>query len=278
MTDRTTDARGWCGRLELGFSARAGRTEVSRHRFSGPLRIQRTFHPEPTGVCHAYVLHPPGGVVGGDRLELQLEVDAGAHALLTTPGATKLYRSLGARSLVRTAARVANGGMLEWLPQGTIAFDQARAALELSVAVEPGGTFIGWELTALGRPAGALPFEAGSVTQRVELFQGEDALLFERLRLGDGSPVGSAAWGLGGHTVFGTLYVVGAVAARVVERVAAIAPLRSQVSGTHLGGVSVFRCFGDSLHTAQQQLTQVWALARSACGLSGAEPPRVWAT
>ena len=78
----------WQARLELGFRATAGRTVLAHRRHVGPLVVQRPFYPE-GGICHVYLLHPPGGVVGGDTLELQVQADADSHALITTPAATR---------------------------------------------------------------------------------------------------------------------------------------------------------------------------------------------
>src|SRR5689334_8281039 len=90
------EAPGCRGRLDVRFEPRAGRTVVASRRHEGPLLVQRAFHPEADGTCHLYLIHPPGGVVGGDELEVSLEVAPGAAALVSTPAATKLYRSSGA--------------------------------------------------------------------------------------------------------------------------------------------------------------------------------------
>jgi len=79
---------GWHAALELGFAAASGATRLARRKHRGPLVVQRPFLPEGPGVAHVYVLHPPGGLVGGDELTLDVEVDAGAHALVTTPAAS----------------------------------------------------------------------------------------------------------------------------------------------------------------------------------------------
>jgi urease accessory protein len=112
----STGPAGWQARLELGLAQWAGRTVLAHKRHFGPLTVQRPFYPE-GGPCHIYLLHPPGGVVGGDRLEIAVEVGEGAHALITTPGATKFYRSAGPRAHQIQHLSVAGGGVLEWFPQ-----------------------------------------------------------------------------------------------------------------------------------------------------------------
>ena len=104
--------RGWLGRLDLGFEVRAGRTVLAHKRQVGPLTVQRPFYPEGNS-CQLYLLHPPGGLVGGDRIEIRLDVAAGASVLVTTPGAAKFYRSVGTAVTVQQGLRIAAGGLLE---------------------------------------------------------------------------------------------------------------------------------------------------------------------
>ena len=118
---------GWLARLELELDVRAGRTILQRKHQVGPLTVQRPFYPE-GNVCHLYLLHPPGGVVGGDRLEIELIVASGAHALVTTPGAAKFYRSAGKAEIAQQCLKVAEGGLLEWFPRGTIFVSRGETA------------------------------------------------------------------------------------------------------------------------------------------------------
>jgi urease accessory protein len=98
--------------------------------------VQKALYPEGPGVCHAIVLHPPAGIAGGDQLEIRVEADAGAHALLTTPGAGKWYRSSGAQSSQRIHMKVGAGATAEWLPQESIVFSGAQARMRTVVELE----------------------------------------------------------------------------------------------------------------------------------------------
>ena len=196
MLDSGISDSGWDAKLSLRFASRGDRTEIVERRHHGPLRIQRPFYPEPSGTCHVYVLHPPGGVVGGDQLALDVSVDAGAHALLTTPAATKLYRSAGARAGVRQTLRVARGARLEWLPHETIAFSAAHAELMTRVELAAGARFLGWEMLCLGRPASDERFDRGEVRQSIEIEIGGKPAYCERGSYAAGDEVLSAAWGL----------------------------------------------------------------------------------
>src|SRR6185436_15824208 len=173
---------GWHAALELGFAAASGATRLARRKHRGPLVVQRPFLPEGPGVAHVYVLHPPGGLVGGDELTLDVEVDAGAHALVTTPAASKIYRTNGAAVRQVQRLRVAGGATLEWLPQEAIIYDGARATLETRVELGPGARFIGFDAVCFGLPARRAPFESGHCRQMFEIFRDGRPLLIERGR------------------------------------------------------------------------------------------------
>src|SRR5258706_3658886 len=91
--------RGWEAVLQLAFQRRGERTVLARRSSLGPLAVQKALYPEGDLVCHAILLHPPGGIAGGDRLEISVAIETGAHLLLTMPMATKGYRSTGAEAL-----------------------------------------------------------------------------------------------------------------------------------------------------------------------------------
>lgn len=193
---------GWHARLTLDYVQRDGAT-VARSRHQGPLRVLASLYPEGPAVCHHVVVHPPGGLVSGDRLELELTLGAGTHALLTTPGATRYYRSSGEAAGQQVQARLGTGARLEWLPLETICHRATRAENQLRFELSAGAEMIGWDLLALGLPASGEPFDLGSMRQQIEitgtwldraLVDGTDRRLLD-------SPLG---WG--GRRVFGTLW------------------------------------------------------------------------
>ena len=162
----------WLGELELWFETRDGKTLLMRRRHQGPLVVQRPFHPEADGTCHVYLLHPPGGVAGGDRLETKVHVGPGARTLLTTPGATKFYRSAHSGSEQHVSIDVGVGSVCEYLPQEAILFDGANAVIDMRVSVAEGATYVGWDLVSLGRPAAHEWFTSGRISQRTEVLWG----------------------------------------------------------------------------------------------------------
>ena len=157
----------WRGSLALDYRRRDDRTVV-HDRHDGPLRVLKSLHPE-AGVCHSVLVHPPGGIVGGDTLAIAVTLASDAHALVTTPGATRFYRSAGATAEQSLSVAAAAGSRLEWLPLETIAYSGCEAENRMRFELAPGAEMIGWDVTALGLPASEQPFVAGRFTQTIEL-------------------------------------------------------------------------------------------------------------
>ena len=128
---------GWHRHLQLDYSRRGPRT-IAHDRHHGPLRVLQRLYPEGDAVCHQVLVHPPGGIVGGDVLELDATLATGSHALITTPGATRFYRSAGPLAVQQVQADVASGARLEWLPLETIAYNRCAVENRLCFRLAPG--------------------------------------------------------------------------------------------------------------------------------------------
>ncbi len=271
---------GWRGEIELGITQARGRSNLSRVRHEGPLRVQRAFYPESDGTCHVYLLHPPGGVVQGDELHVALDVGPGSRCLVTTPGATKLYRSENRHCRLMTRIRVRASARCEWLPQECIVFNGARGIVQTWVELEHDASFIGWEITCLGRPAAHERFLAGDLTSHLEICRRGVPLLSERLRILGGSPLLAQPWGLCGNSVLGTL-VVAVPESQWVDlvRTGVEDELGRDLawSGTELEGITVFRAMGRSAETVKTALGKIWNCCRQIMGTDGNHWPRIWA-
>ncbi len=273
---------GWAASLELGFDRRGARTVLSRRRHEGPLRVQKAFYPEGDAVCHVIVLHPPGGVVNGDRLSLHGRLEGRTHALLTTPGAGKWYRSAGAWAYQHVRFHVGEGARLEWLPQENIIYDGACAQMGMEVELAADACYIGWEVLCLGRRAAGERFRTGNLRLQSRLLRAGSPLWIERGWLTGASPVLQSATGLAGFQVSGTL------AAAVPCLDPALLPLcrtieapgRAARTGitTLPEGVLVARYLGDSAEAARAWFTALWRLLRPALLGRQAQPPRIWST
>ncbi len=240
--------RRWRAWLEVGLRRRAGRTRIGPLAHEGPLRIQRAFHPESDGTAHVVVLHPPGGCVGGDRLRVSASVDPEAQALLTTPGAGKIYRTNGFRASLETALSVAEGASLEHVPQEMVVYEDADAALTTEVDLQPGARFLGWEVVCLGRPAADEGFETGSLWLDFTVRSSGAPIFVERGRVDGGAAVGASPWGLRGHAAFGTMVATvsepAAALASVREALAAVPEAAATALDTTHGALLVVRALG----------------------------------
>jgi urease accessory protein len=284
---------GWQARLQLRFEADAGRTRLAYRRHEGPLLIQRVFEPEPPAPaapaapaaptaqpCHAYVLHPPGGVVSGDELLLEVDVGAQAHALLTTPAAGKFYRrGSAARGARLSQLLTASAGVLEWLPQENIYYPDSAVQLRTVVRLQAEARFIGWEIGCLGLPATRASLAGGTVQQSFELWHGDSPLLLERLHIARACL--APRWGLAGHAALGSWLAYPAGPAQ-------LAAAREHLAGTNCADLTlactlvdgVLSCRGLAARAdrLKQAFIGLWCALRPLLLGRPAVAPRIWAT
>ena len=271
---------GWAARLDLAFERRAQRTVLAHVRHEGPLTVQRPLHPEGPSACHAVIVHPPGGVAAGDTLDIRVDVRAGAHAVLTMPGAAKFYRCASAPSRQRVAIRVASGAVVEWLPPETIVFDGAKASATLDLDLAEDAGAIGWDIVALGRRARGETFSQGRWRQRLAIKRDRTALVDDVLDLRGGDPWLRSRVGLGGHGVVATMFAAGGNVDHALldacrdavgdsPRVGLTMPVR---------GLMSIRCLADEAEQARATFTAIWSRLRYALTGLAARPLRLWAT
>jgi len=278
----------WHGSLTLAYTRDtvhgAART-LLRDRHDGPLRVLASLYPEATAVCHNVLVHPPGGLVGGDALEIDAELAHGSHALITTPGATRFYRSTGATATQQLRARLADGARLEWLPLETIAYSGCIGANQMRFALAPGAEMIGWDILALGLPASGQAFERGRFLQHIELpgrWLERGAIDAADQRLLD-SPLGWA-----GQRVMATLWFAAGAALPAARRERLLDAARALIDADALrpsagatavdDGIIVLRVLAPRVEPMMVLLTRVWAAWRDAAWALPACVPRVWRT
>ncbi len=270
----------WQAKLALEYALHSGRTVISGREHSGPLVVQKALYPEGDAVCHSIVVHPPGGIAGGDALALELRLGEGAAALLTTPGAGKWYRSAGPKASLAQRLDVERGAVLEWLPQPMIVYDAARAETRTEVRLQENALYMGWEITCMGRGASGETFNSGELRQRTEIWQQDRRLWSEYARLAGDDPMLASPAGLNGCTVSATLIAAGRdIGKELLEQCRALAPEPGERTGlTLLPRVLLARYLGHSSEAAMQYFIALWRLLRPALTGRSAVPPRIWAT
>jgi urease accessory protein len=279
----------WHAQLKLDYRAARGKTLLD-FSHSGPLRILQSLYPEGDAICQNVLVHPPGGVAGGDDLDITVNIQAGAHALITTPGATRFYKTAGDAAIQRTTVKMEDGARLEWLPLENIAYNGCLAENRLQLQLAPTAELIGWDITALGLPAAELPFERGAFTQHLELLSpiGKHSTWLERGRIAaDDTRLLQSPIGLAGHTCLATLFFIAGRAVSVNAKEHFLSKSREIAKAHALSatcGVScphaqviVLRILAHHTEQAMDLCKQVRGAWRElAWGLPNV-PPRIWA-
>ena len=309
----------WQAQLDLRFESRAGATVLAHNQHTGPLRVQKALYPESSNskaICHAVVVHPPAGVAAGDQLNINIAVDASAHAVITTPGATQWYKSQPhSPARLTTQLTVAAGGKLDFLPQENILFDRSHAQLHTVIKLDHGASAIGWDVCVLGRLAAGETWDDASLQQRFELHLGGERLWLEHSGVNSHSNASSNnapgltntglrhnLLALTGHSVMGTLWVVGAAGSQLVrgESVIGLSTEAVQTFAEHLpyidslkagatylqppqaqaatAGVMVLRVLGDSAEAVRACMVDAWLHWRPIVHGVPAVPLRIWST
>ena len=270
-------AEGWSAKLSLSFERAFEKTNLRVSERFGPLSVQRPFYPE-KDVCHAYILHPPGGVVGGDQLELNVQVRERSSALITTPAANKIYRSNGPESRIRQQVSVENGGTLEWLPQETILFGGSCLSTHTRVNLHPSARFYGWDMIILGRPFSGDGYERGMFDQKMTIAVADKPILNERHRWRSEEPMLSAAWGCRGSCALASVYAYPADADLLKRVQRLIAHPQVDAGATLLGELLVVRFLGTAPQMIRALVEKLWKGMRPLQMGRAASRPRIWST
>lgn len=295
---------GWAADLHLKVIAGPNGSVPSIRRHSGPLRLQKMLYPEGPDVMHAILIHPPGGVVGGDSLDTTIQIEPKAHCLVTTPGAAKWYRSEQQASSQKIRLEVAENASLEWLPQENIVFDGAITQWQTNVHVAPGASAIGMEVVMLGRKAKGEKFATGILTNQLNVYQktssldessnyqsGERLLFCEQWALNGNDHRLTAKQGLSDAPCFGQLWALGSAdrlqAARhdLHEMLASSEGSIYSKSGSISLAVTLIRdqillvrAQGAGPELVRSSLERAWRAIRLPLLNRVCIPPRIWST
>ena len=273
----------WQARLQLDYSQQEPGRTVLHHQHDGPLRVFHSLYPEGPAICHNVIVHPPGGLVEGDTLTIQVDVAKGAHGLISTPGATRFYRSGGLPAIQQVRIRLAAGARLEWVPLETIAYPGCHGFNSLEAELEEGAEWIGWDVTALGLPGSGLAFERGCLQQRLSV----EGCWLEQGRLDAADTrLMDAPMGLAGHRCLGSLWLAtGTPLSRqrreqLLEALQRLLPdtLHPLAAGVTCPNdrVLVLRVLGPLVEPVMSLIQTAWGtLRQEAWDLPGAAP-RIW--
>ena len=266
----------WHAELELSYARFGDSTRPVLRRHLGPLRVQKHLYAEGPEVCQHIIVHPPGGIAGGDRLDIRASVGRDAWAQITSPGAAKWYRAAGP-AYQQLELKVSAGATLEWVPQETIIFSAAQAELSTSIDLEGDARLFYWDVVALGRPASGERFDRGHFQAQLEIRRDGQLLWHERQRIVGDDGLLDSPIGLDGRPVFATLLVTGEIDNDLLEKCRS---LPNDVRGdlTQLPGLLVARCLASEALLARSWMIDLWRLLRPALLGREALSPRIWST
>jgi urease accessory protein len=271
----------WNASLSLAYERRHGRTVLVDQRHDGPLVVQKALYPDGDAHCQTVILHPPGGIAGGDRLTIDVAAGQGAELLLTTPGATRWYKSGGRRAAQSVSLTVASSAVVEWMPLETIVFDRADAISAVRVDLAGDACAAGWEIVTFGRAASGERFREGRFRQTIEIRRERQLVWAEYGEVRGSDPLFDSPIGYAGRPVSGLLWVAttsdGAVPS--AEEPPLPAGTRVLAGITRLpDGIMLARCLGDSTEQVREWLLAVWENWRPRYAARPASPPRLWST
>lgn len=262
----------WLAVLQLYFQKQGKKTFLYKQYHDGPLMVQRPFYPE-DDICHVYILHPPGGIVGGDHLFINIHLDQGSQTLITTPGATKFYRSAGPTAVLKQQFNLQKKSSLEWLPQDNLFFPDVRATLDTHFYLQKDTKLFAWETFCLGHPIMNKSLEHGTLITRLQIWQNEEPLLHERLRIINGNL----------SVLFNYPLVATVVAMPADEQILLLArqvtDCQTTIAGsTLLDTLLVIRLLDHNNLHMQLTLHQLWHILRPEIIGRAPCPPRIWST
>ena len=268
---------GWIAELNLNFSKGKEKTFLSKRNHVGPLTVQRPFYPEGE-ICHLYLLHPPGGIVGGDSLSVKSNSEEFSKALVTMPGATKIYRtSLNRLSNLYQNIIVQNEAIMEWLPMETIIFPGAFSNISTKFSLYGNAKIAAWEIQCLGRPAIKEKFTTGKINLNFEVWRDDKPIIIDEFKV-DESNLNNIA-GLRGYPVVGT-FILSVNDEVTIKKIRDLIPENDlYVAGvTQMDYLIIIRFLSYKTNLIQEIFRNIWAKTRHLVVGRNASPPRIWST
>ena len=268
----------WLGELDLGFDLRDDKTVMSRNRHEGPLVVQKALYPEGPQICQVLIIHPPGGIAGGDELRINCDVEKGACVQLINPGATKWYESFERPSKQLISLNLKADSICEWLPQENIIFNKCLVDIGTDINIEAGGIYVGWDFFSLGRHIDHAPFIEGRLKQKTRILIDGLPVFIERTLFSPDQLLDGPGM-LDGFSSFGTMFIVGLQQDEsLIDDLREIAAEETHCALTWLKDLLVARWVGEDIEHGRQVFTRLWARLRSVYSSHAAVKPRIWNT
>jgi urease accessory protein len=266
--------------LQLRFQYEEDRTVMTERRHTGPLQVQKPLYPEGHSVCHTVILHPPGGMAEGDTIKIDVTQGPGSKTVLTSPAATKWYKSRNNFSSQEVRIRLGERAQLDWLPPENILFQHARASFRFQLELGEEASAIGWETFVFGRRAMGETWDAGALRINSQFVDRQGLLWAEKASITGGSRLRTAAQGLAGLPIAGMLWAAGSNCNQTLaETLSPSLPftdtLRAGVTCFNRG-VLVVRAVAQRIEPLRELMVSCWSFLRPAIHGRHSQPLRLW--
>lgn len=299
-TNPATSPLAWEASLQLEFDVKNDQVRMARCSHVGPLRVQQPFYYKSGGECHVYVLHPPGGFVGNDKLEIGGVLGKRSKVLITTPSAGKFYRVLPeAIQRQKIKWQIEADSSFAWLPQENIFFEGCHAHIETTFEITGSGHLFSWDMAVFGRHASGENFDIGNVRQDLCLVRDGKLLFKERFLLGVdtrnggvktkasselfGREIQHEGWGLDGRHVMASAILCGSSYVSRFKQIQSLVMSWSKNKQVGISGVTlknevvIIRYIGIKISDCRQKFEELKQLLRAERA-HGFERPRIWNT
>lgn len=257
------------GGLRLSVSQERGASQIRTLRQSGSLKM---LFPRPAGTAlEAVVLNTSGGLTGGDRMQIAVEAEAGAHVTLSSQAAERAYRALGgARAEVSLELKAGPGARIDWLPQETILYDGAGLSRSLQAELAGDARLLLVEPVIFGRTAMGEVIRSGSFRDRWQIRRAGELVFADSLTLADDMARQLARSGVaGGAGAMASVLFVGPDAAARLTGLRMLLPATAGCSLIRDGVLFTRMLAGDGFDLRRMLIPVVEYL-------SAAPLPKVW--
>jgi len=260
------------GEVRLAFRRQGRKSVLSRLYQKGAAKARLPQSQDPS-VPEAVLLNTAGGIAGGDRFTVDVQLAKGAAALITTQAAEKVYRTLGPRAEIHNRVRIAGRARLEWLPQETIMFDQARLTRWLDIDMSEDAELIAMEAVVFGRTAMGERVQSGNLTDGWRVRRAGRLVFVDALRLN--GPINDRLAGqatAGGAVALAMVICATPRAADLLDNArAALASVSHATGASCWNGLVVARLAAPNGLVLRQTLVHLLTALRG-----GVPLPRVW--
>lgn len=289
----TSSKNAWLASLMLEFSFTPSGSQLTKTTRKGPLSVQKAFYPEGRNCAHIYLLHPPAGIVSGDELTIEINVNEQAHCLVTTPGANRFYRaredlSIGDSKQVQVCKVIlAEQAICENFPLETIVYEGADGFNTVDIQLTKSSSYLGWDITCLGLPRSNQPFNDGHYSQLNRVYCDDKLIYHDRIAIKPTNPLKTHIAGLNNHSVFATFIAYSGDKLKPSEQTLLIEELRvliedkqaqEKISITQIRQLLIIRYLGQHAEECKALFIALWQIIRPVYLNKKGIVPRIWHT